>query len=471
MGMVGADTTQLAGARVTVVGLARSGVAAARLLQEAGALVTVADRKEQGELLEVLGSLDQAATRLVLGSDYESALNQAELVVISPGVPYRLEALERVRRRGAKVISELDLASRFLSVPILALTGTNGKSTTVTLIGKMLQESGKRVFVGGNLGTAISEAAAQSLRAMKMGRPCPYDALVVEVSSFQLETIEQFHPWIAAILNVTMDHQDRYESIDEYIAAKSRIFENQTPSDYALFNLDDSRVAPLRRSARARVLGFTRTQTLPSDLAGGTYLDRDRITTIIGGSTQEICARSEVKIIGDHNIENAMVAATYALLGGCSLDIIRRVLGEFPGLEHALEVVRERRGIRFINDSKGTNVDATLKALESINQPIWLIAGGRDKGGDFSRLASAIRQKVKGLILIGEAARLIANAMKGYQGIEWAGTLREAVELAASEADAGDVVLLSPACASFDMFVDYQDRGRQFKVLVQSLPE
>ena len=469
--MVDVDTTQLAGVRVTVVGMARSGVAAARLLQDAGALVTVADRKNRGELLGILGSLDQAAIRLVLGDDYESALSQAELVVISPGVPYRLEALERVRRRGVKVISELDLASRFLSAPILALTGTNGKSTTVTLIGKMLQESGKRVFVGGNLGTAISEAAVQSLRAMKMGRPCPYDALVVEVSSFQLETVEQFHPWIAAILNVTVDHQDRYGSIDEYIAAKNRIFENQTPSDYALFNLDDARVAPLRRSARANVLGFTRTQTLPSNLAGGTYLDRDRIMATIGGQMQEICARSEVKVIGNHNVENAMVAATYALLSGCPLGIIRQVLREFPGLEHALEVVRERRGIRFINDSKGTNVDATLKALESIDQPIWLIAGGRDKGGDFSRLAPAIHQRVKRLVLIGEAAPLMANAMKEYQGIERAGTLREAVELAASEADAGDVVLLSPACASFDMFADYQDRGRQFKALVQSLQE
>jgi UDP-N-acetylmuramoylalanine--D-glutamate ligase len=210
---------------------------------------------------------------------------------------------------------------------------------------------------------------------------------------------------------------------------------------------------------------------LPSDLAGGTYLDRDRIMATIGGQMQEICARSEVKIIGNHNVENAMVAATYALLSGCPLGIIRQVLREFPGLEHALEVVRERRGIRFINDSKGTNVDATLKALESIDQPIWLIAGGRDKGGDFSRLAPAIRQRVKRLVLIGEAAPLMANAMKEYQGIDRAGTLREAVELAASEADAGDVVLLSPACASFDMFADYQDRGRQFKALVQSLPE
>ena len=469
--MVGVDTTQLAGARVTVVGLARSGVAAARLLQEVGAIVTVADQKDRGELLAVLGSLDQTATSVVLGRDYESALDQAELVVISPGVPYRLEALERVRRRGVKVISELELASRFLSVPILALTGTNGKSTTVTLIGKMMQESGKRVFVGGNLGTAVSEAAVLSLQAMKAGHPCPYDALVVEVSSFQLETIEQFHPWIAAILNVTVDHQDRYDSIDEYIAAKNRIFENQTPSDYALFNLDDSRVAPLRRSARARTLGFTMTQTLPSDLAGGTYLDQNRIMTTIGGQTQEICARSEIKIIGNHNVENAMVAATYALLSGCPLGAVRQVLREFPGLEHALEVVRERRGIRFINDSKGTNVDATLKALESIDQPIWLIAGGRDKGGDFSRLASAIRRRVKRLILIGEAAPLIANALEGYPAVERADTLKQAIELAASGACAGEVVMLSPACASFDMFVDYQDRGRQFKALVQSLPE
>ena len=469
--MVGVDTTQLAGVRVTVVGLARSGVAAARLLQEAGAVVTVADRKDRGELLGVLGSLDQGATRLVLGREYESALESAELVVISPGVPYRLEALERVRRRGGKVISELDLASRFLSVPILALTGTNGKSTTVTLIGKMLQASGQRVFVGGNLGTAISEAAIHSLQAMKKNHPCPYDAVVVEVSSFQLETIEQFHPWIAGILNVTVDHQDRYESIDEYIAAKNRIFENQTPSDYALFNIDDARVAPLRRNANARVLGFTRTHTLPSDLDGGTYLDRDRIMTTIGGHAQEICPQSEIKIIGNHNVENAMVASTYALVSGCPLSVIREVLLEFPGLEHAMEVVREWRGIRFINDSKGTNVDATLKALESIEQPIWLIAGGRDKGGDFSRLAPAVHRRVKRLILIGEAAPLLENAMDGYQAIERAVTLKQAVELAASAACAGEVVMLSPACASFDMFADYQDRGRQFKALVQSLPE
>ncbi len=293
---------------------------------------------------------------------------------------------------------------------------------------------------------------------------------MVEVSSFQLETVEQFHPWIAAILNVTVDHQDRYDSLDEYVQAKSRIFANQTPSDYALFNLDDPRVAVLRQKVRARLLGFTRTRALPTDLAGGTYVDHDRIVTTVTGTVLEICRRDEIRIIGNHNIENVMAAVTYAALSGCSLEVIRRVLCEFPGLEHALEIVRERRGVRFVNDSKGTNVDATLKALESIDQPIWLIAGGRDKGGDFSRLASAIRQRVKRLILIGEAAPLIANAVQGYQAIERAVTLRQAVEAAAAGAAAGDVVLMSPACASFDMFADYQDRGRQFKALVQSLP-
>jgi UDP-N-acetylmuramoylalanine--D-glutamate ligase len=468
--MVSEDIMELAGTKVTVVGLARSGVAAARLLQEAGACVTVSDRKDRAELGAVLQHLDQSKVGVVLGSGYESALDAADLVVISPGVPYRMEALERVRRRGVKVVSELEIASRFLSAPILALTGTNGKSTTVTLIGAMLQQSGKRVFVGGNLGTALSEAAEQSLRAARSGGPSPFDLFVVEVSSFQLETVEQFHPWVAAVLNITVDHQDRYDSIDEYVTAKNRIFANQTPSDYALFNLDDARVTALRKGVKARVLGFTRTQKLPPDLAGGTYLDADRILTTVTGHLEAVCRRDEIKMIGNHNVENAMAAATFALLAGCPLDVIRHVLGEFPGLEHALEVVRDRQGVRFVNDSKGTNVDATLKALESIQAPIWLIAGGRDKGGDFSRLAPAIRQRVKQLVLIGEAAPVIANAVPGYKAIVRARTLREAVEAAAAGAAAGEVVLLSPSCASFDMFADYQDRGRQFKALVQSLP-
>ena len=468
--MVGVATVKLAGAKVTVMGLARSGVAACRLLQAAGAQVTVADRKEPAELTSILGSIDRDHVGVTVGARYESSLDEADLVVISPGVPYRLASLEAVRRRGVKVIGELELASQFIRSPILAITGTNGKSTTVTLIGKFLAESGKQAFVGGNLGTALSEAAMEDFRAQQAGQPSPYDYLVVEVSSFQLETIDRFHPWIAALLNVTVDHQDRYESLDDYVAAKQRIFENQTPSDFALFNLDDDRVATLRHRVPAKRLGFTSTSTIGADLSGGTYLEGGRIVTTVTGVRQEICRRSEIRIIGNHNVQNVMAAVTYAVLCGCPLEAIRRVLATFPGLEHALEIVRERRGVRFVNDSKGTNVDATLKALESIDQPIWLIAGGRDKGGDFSRLAQAVGLRVKRVILIGEAAPLLRRAWEGVATMTDAASLQEAVDCAAQGAAPGDVVLLSPCCASFDMFADYQDRGRQFKTLVHALP-
>jgi len=349
--MVGEAAVELAGARVTVMGLARSGVAACRLLQAAGARVTVADRKEPAELTSVLGGIDRDHVGVTVGARYESSLDEADLVVISPGVPYRLASLEAVRRRGVQVISELELASQFFRSPLLAITGTNGKSTTVTLIGKFLTESDKRAFVGGNLGTALSEAAVEDLRASQSGKPSPYDYLVVEVSSFQLETIDRFHPWIAALLNVTVDHQDRYESLDEYLAAKQRIFENQTTSDFALFNLDDDRVAALRQRVRAKRLGFTGRSTISADMYAGTYLEGDVIVTTVTGVRQEVCHRSEIRIIGNHNVENVMAAATYAVLCGCPLDAIRRVLATFPGLEHALEIIRERRGVRFVNDS------------------------------------------------------------------------------------------------------------------------
>jgi UDP-N-acetylmuramoylalanine--D-glutamate ligase len=468
--MVREAAVELAGAHVTVMGLARSGVAACRLLQTAGARVTVADRKESAELTSVLAGIDREGVDITVGARYESSLERADLVVISPGVPYRLASLETARRRGVKVISELELASQFSRSPLLAVTGTNGKSTTVTLIGKFLAESGKRAFVGGNLGTALSEAAVEDLRAGQTGKPSPFDYLVVEVSSFQLETIDRFHPWIAALLNVTVDHQDRYESLDEYVAAKQRIFENQVASDFAVFNLDDDRVAALRHRVHATRLGFTSGATIGAEMHGGTYLEGDRIVTTVTGVRQEICHRREIRIIGNHNVENVMAATTYALLCGCPLDAIRRVLATFPGLEHALEIVRERRGVRYVNDSKGTNVDATLKALESIDQPIWLIAGGRDKGGDFSRLAQAVSRRVAHVILIGEAAPLLRQAWKGVATMTEASTLREAVEFAAQGASSGDVVLLSPACASFDMFADYQDRGRQYKAFIHALP-
>lgn len=462
-------------ASVVVVGLARSGIGAARLLDAAGARVTVADRKPPGELGDAVSRLNAERIQTALGPNYESALDRADLIVISPGVPSRLEPLERARRRGIKVIGELELASRFLNAPVLAVTGTNGKSTTVTLIGLFLKEARKRVFVGGNLGTAISEAALETYRAGQSARASgqadrPYDFLVVEVSSFQLETIETFHPWIASILNITLDHMDRYKSVEDYVAAKARIFEKQSPEDYALLNLDDERVSRLRDGIKAKVVGFRHRAGAGKAVSAETFLDGDRIISTVTGRPEELCRRSEMRLIGSHNVDNVMAAATYALLCGCPIDIIRRVLRSFPGLEHALELVRERRGVRYVNDSKGTNVDATLKALEGIEQPIWLIAGGRDKGGDFSRLEKVIRERVKRLILIGEAAPRIQAAVEGFDRLSHAASLRDAVELAAEAAQPGDVVLLSPACASFDMFADYQDRGRQFKALVQGLP-
>jgi UDP-N-acetylmuramoylalanine--D-glutamate ligase len=453
---------------VAVVGLARSGIAAAHLLNHLGARVTVTDRKEPQELTTVLSQLDQRKIAVKVGPQYESALDRAELVVISPGVPTHLDALDRARARGVPVIGELELASRFLTAPVVAVTGTNGKSTTVTLIGKFLEEAGKRPFVGGNLGIAASQAALTSIETHS-GRAAPYDYAVLEVSSFQLETIVQFHPWIAAVLNVTLDHMDRYTSEDDYVAAKANIFSNQIAGDFSLFNLDDARVAELRGRTKATVLGFSRTGTSLSGVSAATFLDGDRIVTTVRGQREEVCRRSDMRLIGLHNVENVMAAVTYGLLCGCSIEAIRTVLRSFPGLEHALEVVRERGGVRFVNDSKGTNVDAVLKALEGIDQPIWLIAGGRDKGGDFARLRDVIRERVKGLILIGEAAGRIQAAMGDFDRCRPAATLRDAVELAAREAQPGEVVLLSPACASFDMFADYQDRGRQFKALVQGL--
>lgn len=456
------------GKRVTVVGLARSGVAAARLLQAVGARVTVADGKDEAALAEPLSLLDRNAVQVRVGAGYEAALDGAEWIVISPGVPSRLPSLGAARGRGAKVIGELELASRFVRAPVLAVTGTNGKSTTVTLLGLLLAESGQRAFVGGNLGKPLCEAALASYRAGPGADP--YDYVVAEVSSFQLETVERFHPKVAALLNITPDHLDRYDSLDDYAAAKGRLFENQQREDLALLNLDDARAAGLAGRLKARTLGFSRSLSPARAGREGAFLDGDVLVSTLGGTRQEICRQDELRLVGGHNVANALAASAIGLACACPLPAVRQVLRTFPGLEHALEFVRERRGVRFVNDSKGTNVDATLKALDSLPQPILLIAGGKDKGGDFGKLRHAIRQRVKRLVLIGESAPLIQAALAGFDRISRVATLRDAVEQAAREAEAGDVVLLSPACASFDMFADYQDRGKQFKALVNQLP-
>lgn len=458
---------ELEGKRVTVVGMARSGEAAARLLLAAGARVTIADTKDERQLADVLARLDRTRLTVRVGPEYGSSLKDADLVVISPGVPTRAALLEETRGRGVPVIGELELASWFLAAPVVAITGTNGKSTTVTLIGEMLARSGKRAFVGGNIGTPLSEAALATHTA---GGLSPYEFVIAEVSSFQLETIGRFRPWFAAVLNITTDHMDRYATVEDYVAAKARIFENQTESDLALLNLDDDRVAALRPRVRGRVWGFSRSGARRHGVEEGVWWEGERVAATIGGCAETVCWREEIRLPGSHNVANAMAATAAALACGCPLPAIREALRTFPGIEHALEMVRERRGVRFINDSKGTNVDAVLKALESFDEPIVLIAGGRDKGGDFERLRDAVRRRVSHLILIGEAAPRLHEALHDCRHIIRAPSLKAAVEEAASVAVPGSVVLLSPACASFDMFTDYQDRGRQFKTFVNELP-
>ena len=293
----------------------------------------------------------------------------------------------------------------------------------------------------------------------------PYDYVVAEVSSFQLETIARFRPWIAALLKITADHLDGYPSLAPYMAAKARIFENQTSNDYALLNHDDERIRACRIGLRAHELGFSRTGSVKE----GAFLDGDQVVLSFKGQRHSICTVGEIRIPGAHNVANAMAASMAALVCGCPPEVMRRILSTFPGLEHALELVRERDGVRFINDSKGTNVDATMKALESLDRPIVLIAGGKDKGGDFGKLRDVVARRVKRLVLIGEAAPRIKQVLEGLKPISHAPSFRDAVQVAAEAAQSGEVVLLSPACASFDMFVDYQDRGRQFKALVNGL--
>jgi UDP-N-acetylmuramoylalanine--D-glutamate ligase len=467
----------LANRRVTVLGMARSGESAARLLQAAGAKVTIADAKDEAQLADVLARLDRTGLTVRTGAGYGSSLQETDLVVISPGVPARLPMLEAARGRGVPVIGELELASWFLKAPVVAITGTNGKSTTVTLIGEMLKRSGKRAFVGGNLGTPLSDAALATCKAggsaalaASGGHAGPYDYVVAEVSSFQLETIRRFRPWFAAVLNVTTDHMDRYEAPADYVAAKARIFENQLGSDIALLNLDDARVAAMRPSVRARVMGFSRSALTGRGVEEGVAWDGRQVTATLDGRTDAVCRREEIRLPGAHNLANAMAATAAGLACRCPMAAVREALRDFPGIEHALEAVRERRGVKFVNDSKGTNVDAVLKALESFEEPVVLIAGGRDKGGDFERLKETVRRRVTHLILIGEAAPRLHEVLRDCRSISRAPSLRAAVEEAAAVAAAGSVVLLSPACASFDMFADYQDRGRQFKQLVNELP-
>jgi len=439
------------GKRATVVGLARSGIAAARALRDLGAVVTVTDKKPVEQLTEQLKALGSGFVKVAAGGHPERVFIETDLIVLSPGVP-KIPPILEARRHGVKVISELELAWLLSDSPFIGITGTNGKSTVTTLVGLMLKKSRKKVLVAGNIGNALTEEP-RLLRGQ--------DWIVAEISSFQLEDSETFRPAVAAILNITQDHLDRYHDITDYGEVKANIFRNQIGHDVLVLNDDDPLVRPMAARAASRVIPFSRLR----DLDHGACVKDGYIVF----KKERICRVDDMKIQGVHNLENALAAAALSLSAGADRRAVETVLKKFPGLEHRLEFVREKKGVTYINDSKGTNVGAVVKSVEGFTKPVILIAGGLDKGSDFSPLYDLIRRKVKLLVLIGKAADKMAKALGTSTETVFARTLEDGVRLAAAKAVSGDVVLLSPACASFDMFKDFEDRGRQFKKAVKAL--
>src|SRR2546427_3176764 len=443
---------EIKGKKVLVLGLARTGRECARFLAQRGASVQVTDVRSEEELKQEMETLAALPIRYFLGGEDPDWLEGVDIIVPSPGVPAENVLLKEGSRRGIKILSEIEFACRFLRAPLVAITGTNGKSTTTTLVGEMLKASGGKVFVGGNIGTPLIGFVGGD-----------WEWGVVEVSSFQLEWIEEFRPRISVLLNLTEDHLDRYPNFRAYCQAKQRIFEAQDANDIAILSRDDRLVWEMRKRIRARVVSFGF-----SEVDDGVFVAaREMIWR--DGSREEKFPLSRVKIHGVHNVENMMAAIAAAKSAGVSASLIQKVLEDFPGLEHRLEFVREKDGVRYYNDSKGTNVGAVVKSLASFSDPVILLAGGVDKGGDYGILRQEIRQKVRRLVLFGEAQGIIARALGDLTETVIVENLEAAVGDAFAHARAGEVVLLSPACSSFDMFRNYAERGQAFKSLVQAL--
>ena len=448
----------LAGRRATVFGLAKSGVAAARLLRAAGVDVVGTDAKPAAALGREVAALAEIGVRLVTGpGDPAAAFAGAELVVVSPGVPLDAPPLAAVRARQVPIIGELELGWRATEADTIAITGTNGKTTTTALTGSILGLQPRPVLVAGNIGTPL---AANALTF-------PPDGLVVcEVSSFQLETTELFQPRVAVVLNLTPDHLDRHRTFEAYGDAKARIFANQTAADCAVLNADDEATRAMAARAKAPVVWFSRRR----ELAHGVFVRDGRIAAKLNGHVEEICPLSEIFLRGQHNVENVLAATACALWTGVSPAAIRTAIGRFRGVAHRIEWVRDLAGVKYYNDSKGTNVDSTLRALESFAEPIVLIAGGKGKGQDFKPLAAAARGHVAHTVLIGEDAAKIGAALRDASvPVSFAPSLQEAVDRARALATPGSIVLLSPACASFDMFDNFEHRGEVFKKIVERL--
>ncbi len=448
-----------AGERVLVVGLARSGIAAAAFLARRGASVTAVDRKSEGELAAEALALRAAGVRLELGPHRLETFRAASLVVVSPGVPWELPELEAVRHAGIPVIAEIELAFRHLKGELAAVTGTKGKSTTTAALGAMLREAGRDARVGGNIGAPLVGLVEGSTEAT---------AFAVEVSSFQLEGTERFRPRVAVWLNLSPDHLDRHPTLEAYVAAKARIFANQGPEDWAVVNADDEVVLAEARRARARRLPF-RVTGEPLGEGDGAFFAGAFARLRRGEQEETLFARADLALPGAHLHGDLLVAAAAARLLGAPAEAIARAVRGFRGAEHVLEHVLTLDGVSYYNDSKATNVEAARRSLEAFQQPLVVILGGRYKGGEFAELAPPLRRHGRAVVAIGEAAERVTAALAGTLPTEHASSLQDAVLRARSLAQPGDVVLLAPACSSFDMFEDYAARGRAFKAEVAKL--
>lgn len=453
---------EVRGARVSVIGGARSGVAVAQLLLSKGATVFVSDNGAPESLKKFLPELESVKSN---GGAYEVGLHServfdADLIVVSPGVPTDSAVIRQAERREIRVISEVELGSWFCPAPIVAITGTNGKTTTTSLTGRLFHDAKRNHVVAGNIGNAFSGV---------VGDLNPDSVAVLEVSSFQLDHIEAFRPKVSVLLNITPDHLDRYGGIfARYIGSKCRIFENQTPDDILIYNFDDEETREnVRRLASLHV------RTIPfafnRQFDEGAFVDEGTLKTVIHGISSEIIDTSQISIPGIHNVYNSMAASLAAQVMNVPIPSIRATLKNFKGVEHRLEFVRELRGVTYINDSKATNVASVAYALRAFDKPIVLLLGGRDKGNDYSQVSDLVANGVRAIVAIGESADTVVREFVSVTNVVKAASMAEAVELAASLAKDGDIVLLSPACASFDWFENYEHRGKTFKQEVNAL--
>ncbi|HEY7535435.1 MAG TPA: UDP-N-acetylmuramoyl-L-alanine--D-glutamate ligase [Thermodesulfobacteriota bacterium] len=440
----------LSGKKILVVGLGKTGVETVNFLLKKGAVVKASDITPFEKLPKISTELEEMGVKIETGEHRSESFLWGDIVVLSPGVPFRLNPVKEAMKEGIEVISEVELASRFIKKPIIGITGSNGKTTTSTLIARILERSDKRVFLGANIGTPLIQIADEDDK---------YDFLVLELSSFQLQGTHTFKPFVGIILNISPNHLDHHENFDEYIESKMKLFSNQTYSEWAIYNADDHIVKENLYKIKSKKIPFG--QTL---VEGGVFSNGTLIKFI-----DELYDLTKMKLIGKHNKENAMAAIAATRILECDPKLIQETIVNFEPLPHRIEFIRELRGVRFYNDSKSTSPGATLRAIESFSSPIILISGGKDKGGSYKILKHAVQNRVKLLILFGESKSKIENDLGKEVDTVLALSLEEATEKAFMDSQNGDTVLFSPACSSFDMFSSYEERGRRFKEIVQNL--